>query len=70
MSNQITYGDDSRTAILRGINSLANAVSDAGTQGRNVILGRTIRRADDHEGRRHGGEGDQPEGPDREPGPR
>ena len=26
MSNQITYGDDSRTAILRGINSLANAV--------------------------------------------
>ena len=40
MSNQITYGDDSRTAILRGINSLANGQGDAGTGGRNVILGR------------------------------
>ena len=26
MSNQITYGDLSRQAILRGVNSLANAV--------------------------------------------
>ena len=26
MSSQITYSNDSRTAILRGINSLANAV--------------------------------------------
>jgi chaperonin GroEL len=41
MSNQITYGDDSRTAILRGINSLANAVRvTLGPRGRNVILGR------------------------------
>jgi chaperonin GroEL len=41
MSNQITYGDDSRTAILRGINSLANAVKvTLGPRGRNVILGR------------------------------
>ena len=41
MSNQITYGDDSRTAILRGINTLANAVRvTLGPRGRNVILGR------------------------------
>jgi chaperonin GroEL len=41
MSNQITYGDDSHTAILRGINSLANAVRvTLGPRGRNVILGR------------------------------
>jgi chaperonin GroEL len=41
MSNQITYGDDSRTAILRGINSLANAVRvTLGPRGRNVILDR------------------------------
>ena len=41
MSNQITYGDDSRTAILRGINTLSNAVRvTLGPRGRNVILGR------------------------------
>jgi chaperonin GroEL len=41
MSNQITYGDQSRTAILRGIDSLANAVRvTLGPRGRNVILGR------------------------------
>jgi chaperonin GroEL len=41
MSNQITYGDDSRTAILRGINTLADAVRvTLGPRGRNVILGR------------------------------
>jgi chaperonin GroEL len=41
MSNQITYGDHSRTALLRGINSLANAVRvTLGPRGRNVILGR------------------------------
>ena len=41
MSNQITYGDRSRQALLRGINSLANAVRvTLGPRGRNVILGR------------------------------
>ena len=40
MSKQITHGDESRQAILRGINSLANAVKvTLGPQGRNVILG-------------------------------
>ena len=39
MSNQITYGDSSRQAILRGVNSLANAVKvTLGPRGRNVIL--------------------------------
>jgi chaperonin GroEL len=39
MANQITYGDASRQAILRGINSLANAVKvTLGPKGRNVIL--------------------------------
>jgi chaperonin GroEL len=41
MANQVTYGDASRTAILRGINSLADAVKvTLGPQGRNVILER------------------------------
>ena len=40
MANQITYGDGSRRAILRGVNSLANAVKvTLGPKGRNVILG-------------------------------
>src|SRR5213083_2966105 len=40
MSKQITYGEESRQAILRGIDSLANAVRvTLGPRGRNVILG-------------------------------
>jgi hypothetical protein len=40
MANQITYGDESRQAILRGINGLADAVKvTLGPKGRNVILG-------------------------------
>ena len=39
MAKQITYGDESRQAILRGVNSLANAVKvTLGPKGRNVIL--------------------------------
>jgi chaperonin GroEL len=39
MANQITYGDASRQAILRGVNSLADAVKvTLGPKGRNVIL--------------------------------
>ena len=42
MSKQITHGHDSRQAILRGINSLANVVKvTLGPRGRNVILGTT-----------------------------
>src|ERR1041385_138477 len=41
MAKQITYGDSSRQAILRGVNSLANAVKvTLGPRGRNVILDR------------------------------
>jgi len=41
MSNEITYGDQSREAILRGINRLANAVKvTLGPRGRHVLLGR------------------------------
>ena len=43
MANQITYGDASRQAILRGVDSLANAVKvTLGPRGRNVILGKTF----------------------------
>src|SRR6188768_932927 len=41
MAKQITYGDESRQAILRGVNGLADAVKvTLGPRGRNVILGK------------------------------
>jgi chaperonin GroEL len=43
MSKQITYGDDSRQGILRGVNGLADAVKvTLGPKGRNVILDKTF----------------------------
>src|SRR5947207_14329540 len=39
MAKQIVHGEDSRQAILRGINMLANAVKiTLGPKGRNVVL--------------------------------
>src|SRR5436305_1268634 len=39
MAKQITYSDQSRQAILRGVNQLANAVKvTLGPRGRNVVL--------------------------------
>src|SRR5437867_6426672 len=39
MAKQATYGDQSRQAILRGVNQLANAVKvTLGPKGRNVII--------------------------------
>jgi chaperonin GroEL len=41
MAKQITYGEQSRQAILRGVNQLANAVKvTLGPKGRNVVLER------------------------------
>ena len=42
MAKDISYGDASRQAILRGINGLANAVKvTLGPKGRNVIIGKS-----------------------------
>src|SRR5215475_11068961 len=39
MAKQIIYGEESRQAILRGVNALANAVKvTLGPKGRNVVL--------------------------------
>ncbi len=41
MAKDITYGDASRQAVLRGVNGLANAVKvTLGPKGRNVIIGK------------------------------
>src|SRR6186997_2012888 len=43
MAKNITYGEQSRQALLRGVDSLANAVKvTLGPRGRNVILGRSF----------------------------
>ncbi|HUR34297.1 MAG TPA: chaperonin GroEL [Vicinamibacterales bacterium] len=43
MAKLITYGDQSRQAILRGVNGLANAVKvTLGPKGRNVILSKSF----------------------------
>src|SRR3977135_93264 len=43
MAKQITYGDASRQAILKGIDQLANAVKvTLGPKGRNVVIGRSF----------------------------
>ena len=42
MAKQIIYGEESRQAILRGVNQLANAVKvTLGPKGRNVVLTRS-----------------------------
>ena len=42
MAKHVVYGDASRQRILRGVNSLANAVKvTLGPRGRNVILGKS-----------------------------
>jgi chaperonin GroEL len=42
MAKQITHGEASRAAILRGVNQLADAVKiTLGPRGRNVVLGKT-----------------------------
>src|SRR5678810_17626 len=43
MAKQITYGEQSRQAILRGVNILANAVKvTLGPKGRNVIINKSF----------------------------
>jgi chaperonin GroEL len=43
MAKQITYGEQSRQAILRGVNQLADAVKvTLGPRGRNVIIGKSF----------------------------
>jgi len=57
MAKQIVYSDQSRQAILRGVNQLADAVKvTLGPQGRHVVLDKTFGRARERgdAGRRHG----------------
>ena len=69
MAKQIVYGEQSRQAILRGVNQLADAVKvTLGPKGRNVVLDKKFGSPDDHQGRRHRRQGDRAEGSAREHG--
>jgi len=69
MAKQIVHGEDSRQTILRGVNILADAVKiTLGPKGRNVVLDKKIRLADDHQGRRHSSKRNRVERPAREYG--
>jgi len=53
MAKQVIHGEDSRAAILRGVNQLADAVKvTLGPKGRNVVIDKKIRLANYHERRR------------------
>jgi len=58
MAKQILHGEDSRQAILRGVNILADAVkATLGPKGRNVVIERSLARHH-HQRRRDGGQRD------------
>src|SRR5437867_9376381 len=43
MAKQVVHGEDSRAAILRGVNQLAEAVkATLGPKGRNVVIDKTF----------------------------
>ena len=57
-AKEMKFHEDARKAMLHGVNTLANAVRvTLGPKGRNVVLGKEIWLAGDHERRRHSSEG-------------
>ena len=65
----VKFSQDAREKILRGVNVLADAVTvTLGPRGRNVVLEKSFGRADRHQGRRHGRQGDRARGQVREHG--
>jgi len=69
MAKQIVTGENSRQAILRGVNILADAVKiTLGPKGRNAVIEKKFRGADHHQGRRDRCEGDRAARPTREHG--
>jgi len=63
MAKQIVHGEESRQAILRGVNFLADAVKvTLGPRGRNVVIEKKFRIADYHQRWSHGCERDRTSG--------
>ena len=52
MAKQVVHGEDSRAAILRGVNQLADAVKiTLGPKGRNVVIDKKFGSPDHHQRR-------------------
>ena len=69
MAKQLLYTDEARKKLLAGADKLAHAVGiTLGPTGRNVILDKSLRRSDRHQGRRHRQQGDRAARPLREHG--
>ena len=68
MAKQIVYSEEARSAILRGVNKLANAVKvTLGPKGRNVVIEKSFGSPHHHQGRRHRRQGDRAGRQAREP---
>ena len=68
-AKQLSFGDEAREKIRRGVDTLAEAVKvTLGPRGRTVILRARLRRAADRQLRRAGGQVDRAGGPLREHG--
>ena len=68
-AKQIVYSENSRQAILRGVNQLADAVKvTLGPKGRNVVLEKKFGGPDHHQRRRDGGQRSRAERSAREHG--
>ncbi len=61
MAKQIVTGENSRQAILRGVNALADAVKITLGPAAEIAVIEEVRRADHHQGRRDGRERDRTE---------
>ena len=69
MAKQIVHGEESRQAILRGVNLLADAVKvTLGPKGRNVVIEKKFGSPDHHQRRRHRRQRNRTEGSAREHG--
>ncbi len=52
-AKELHFNVDARAALKRGVDQLAEAVKvTLGPRGRNVVIDKEVRRADDHQGRR------------------
>ena len=60
MAKMIVYGEDARKNLQSGIDQLANTVKvTLGPKGRNVVLGKKVRRSPHHQRRRDHRQGDR-----------
>ena len=68
-AKDVKFHENARNKMVAGVNILADAVKvTLGPKGRNVVLERSLRRPDRHQGRRVGREGNRAQGQVREHG--